>query len=253
MVRSAGLVLVLTLAAGPACEDSPSGPSEEFALSRTLETASYVFHFSPNDTVEPERQQAFHEWAVEVLDVSPTRKISYNKYRSRGHMGQITGAYNTNAYAHAEEFALHTIWPFDNHESVHLYSSLFGRPVALLSEGLAVSFQTDPAGNDFTPRWSGRELHSIVRGFRNQGTFVPLESLLETDEFVLAPADVRYPESGSFVLFLRESRGLDRLKELFAMGNVDDSRATLRASFERVYGVSLDAIEAEWIALLDGG
>jgi hypothetical protein len=245
--------VLLALVAVSGCGDSPSGPSEETALSQTRETASYLFHYSRNDYVEPERQQAFHDWAVRELEVSPPRKISYNKYLTRAHMGQLTGAFNTNAYAHAEEFALHTIWSFDNHESVHLYSSLFGRPVALLSEGIAVSFQTDPAGNDFTPKWSGQELHTIARRFRTQGTLVPLDNLLETSEFLLVSSDVRYPEAGSFVLFLRESRGLDRLKALFAMGNVNDSRATLRESFERVYGVPLETIEADWLALLDGG
>jgi hypothetical protein len=252
MVKHAGLVLLAwVLASG--CGDSPSGPSEEFLLSQSLETAAYVFHYSRNDYVEPERQQAFHDWATRELGVSPERQISYNKYRSRGHMGQLTGAYNTNAYADPGEFALHTIWSYDNHESVHLYTSLFGSPVALLNEGIAVSFQTDPAGNDFTPKWNLQELHPITRGFRNRGTFVPLDDLLETSDFLLAPADVRYPESGSFVLFLRESRGIDRLKALFALGNENDSKETLRLSFERVYGVPLETIEAEWISLLDAG
>lgn len=234
------------------CGNSPSGPSEEIALSQTRETASIVFHYSKNDFVEAEREQAFHDWAVGQLGVSPSRKVSYNKYLSRAHMGQLVGASNTNGFADPREFALHTIWPFDNHEPVHLYTSLFGSPVALLNEGIAVSFQTDPAANDFTPKWSGQPLHEIVRRFRRQGTFVPLDDLLETSRFLEAPSDVRYPESGSFVLFLRESRELDRLKELFALGNENDSEAVLRESFRRVYGVDLDEIEAEWIALLDG-
>jgi hypothetical protein len=122
MVRHGSSVL-FALAALSGCDDSPSGPSEELALSQTRETASYVFHYSRNDFVEAERQQAFHDWTVRELGV----------------------------------------------------------------------------------------------------------------------------------LFLRESRGLDRLKSLFSQGNTNDSEATLRESFERVYGVSLEQIEGEWIALLDGG
>ncbi len=33
----------------------------------------------------------------------------------------------------------------------------------------------------------------------------------------------------------------------------NDSRATPRESFERLYGIPLDEIEREWIAPLDGG
>jgi hypothetical protein len=246
-------VLSLGALAFPGCNDSPSGPSEETALSQTQETASIVFHYSRNDYVEAEREEAFCEWVVSQLGVSPTRKISYNKYLTRAHMGQLTGAYDTNGFAQPAEFALHTLWAFDNHEPVHLYASLFGSGVALLNEGIAVSFQTDPAGNDFVPKWNNQPLHDLARRFRRQGTLVPLDSLLETEEFLKASADVRYPESGSFVLFLRETRGLDRLKALLAAGSADDSRATLRASFERVYGVPLEQIEREWLALLDGG
>jgi hypothetical protein len=245
--------IVVVGIASSGCGGSPSGPSEELALSLTRETASFAFHYSQNDFVEAERQQAFHDWAVAELGVALARRISYNKYLSRAHMGQIIGASNTNGFAQPAELALHTIWPFDNHEPVHLYTSLFGSPVALLNEGIAVSFQTNPAGNDFVPRWSGQELHELARRFRRQGTFVPLDSLLETREFLLAPAEVRYPEAGSFVLFLRETRGLDRLKALFALGSESDSSAALRESFERVYGVPLDEIEREWIALLDEG
>jgi len=49
------------------------------------------------------------------------------------------------------------------------------------------------------------------------------------------------------VLFLRESRGLERLKALFALGNENDSEATLRESFERIYAVPLEQIENEWM------
>jgi hypothetical protein len=82
---------------------------------------------------------------------------------------------------------------------------------------------------------------------------VPLDRLLETQEFLQAPANVRYPESGSFVLFLRESQGLEKLKELFAIGNENDSSARLRESFQQVYGVPLETIEQEWLSMLDGG
>jgi hypothetical protein len=238
------------LAAAWSCNDSsPTGPSAP--LSETRETASIIFHYAPGDAVEAEREQAFHDWAVAELGPSLAGKMVYNKYLSRSHMGEHTGVYNTNGYAERNSLTLHTIWPFDNHEPVHLYTSGFGSPVALLSEGIAVSFQTDPAANDYLPKWNNERLHHAARRFRDSGLFVPLDRLLETQEFLQAPANVRYPEAGSFVLFLRESRGLARLKELFAMGNENDSRARLRESFQQVYGIPLESIEREWLSMLD--
>jgi hypothetical protein len=243
---------IAIFAAAWSCNDSPpTGPA--VPLSETLETASIVFHYSRGDRVEAEREQAFHDWAVAELGLPLPGKITFNKYLSRSHMGDHTGAFNTNGYANPSTLSLHTIWPFDNHEPVHLYTSRFGRPVALLNEGIAVSFQTDPAANDLVPKWNNERLHQAARRFRDSGLFVPLDRLLETQAFLQAPSNVRYPESGSFVLFLRESRGLERLKELFAMGNENDSSARLRESFQRVYGVSLEAIERDWLSMLDGG
>lgn len=40
---------------------------------------------------------------------------------------------------------LHTIWPFDNHEVVPVLTAPIGRPSDFFNEGIAVSFQTDPA------------------------------------------------------------------------------------------------------------
>jgi hypothetical protein len=65
--------MVLLLLFSPGCGESPSDPPEGLALSETRETASYVFHDSRNDVVELERQEAFHDWAIDELGVSPTR------------------------------------------------------------------------------------------------------------------------------------------------------------------------------------
>ncbi len=166
-------------------------------------------------------------------------------------MGVLTGNYNTNAYADPARFAIHTLFSFDNHEPVHLYTSLFGTAVGLFNEGIAVAFQTDPLANDFAPRWNGEALHDVARRFETQGRLAPISSMLTTSDFLLVPDDVRYPEAGSFVRFLLDTRGLEPMKELFGRSSPEDPADAVRERFHDVYGSTVEDVETEWLRFLD--
>jgi hypothetical protein len=242
----------LLLVTGFGCgHDSPSGPSEDAMLTESEETASIVFHFAPGDSVQAAREQAFHDWAVGVLGVSPTRMVSFNKYRNRNHMGQLVGVFNTNAFADPSQFAIHTIFSFDNHEPVHLYTSLFGQAVGLFNEGIAVAFQTDPAANDFVARWSGEPVHDVARRFQSQGRLAPIASMLATSDFLRVPDDVRYPEAGSFVRYLLDTYGLELMKSFFRLSSAEDPSETVRENFEQIYGTTVDQASGDWLRFLE--
>jgi hypothetical protein len=233
------------------CGGSPTSPSTGLSLGRRIDTPAIVFHFSANDTVDVDWQEAYDTWAVAALQVSVTRQISYNKYLSRSHMGDLTGNYNTNGFANPETFEIHTLWPRDNHEVVHLYSSLFGRPVARWNEGLAVAFQTNPPSGDFVPRWSGTPVHDLARQFRQSGRLIAIADLLATNDFRRFDPNVTYPEAGSFVRFVLDTYGLETLKRLFGLGNASNSPDVVRQQFQTVYGRPIADVEIDWWAMLD--
>jgi hypothetical protein len=85
-------------------------------------------------------------------------------------MGRFTGNGNTNGFAEPEQWRIHTIWPWDNHEVVHVYTATIGRPSDFFNEGIAVSFQTDPARADFTVRLNGEQVHDACRAYLRAGT-----------------------------------------------------------------------------------
>ena len=145
-----------------ACGGSPASPSKT-PLSQSVETPSYLFQFSQGDHIDSAWQESYHAWAVQALQVSVPRRITYNKYVSHDHMGQLTGSYTTNAYADRSAFAIHTLWPIDNHEIIHLFGSTFGDPVALWSEGMAVAFTVNAPAGDFVAKWNGTPVHVRAR------------------------------------------------------------------------------------------
>lgn len=255
--RRSRIVLLIMLAATTvvACSGSPTSPTSPAggggpALAVISETSHYVFRASPGDTIDTNWQERYHAWATATLGVTNARRITYNKYTSRSHMQAVIGVGNTNGFADRTTFTIHTLWPIDNHEVVHLFTSDWGDPVALVNEGLAVAFQIDP-GRDMTPRWSGTPLHDLMRSFRQQSRAVSLARLVDTASWRAEDPNVTYPESGSFMRWLIDTYGLDRVRGLYARAAGPNEAATgVRASFAAIYGRTVEELEQEWLAAI---
>jgi hypothetical protein len=168
-------------------------------------------------------------------------------------MGQVIGVSDANGWADGATFAIHTIWPVDNHEVVHLYSSAWGSPVALFSEGFAVAHSVKPSQGDFVPRWQGQPLHTLARGFRANGTLIALSRMADTRGFRSFDANVTYPESGSFVRYLIDTHGLEPMRRMFGALRANDPASAVNDAVVTVYGRDLAALESEWIQFLAAG
>lgn len=245
------IIFALAAAAVTACGSAtPSGPSafSTFALGAGPVTDAFEYRHAPDDTVNVEWQEVYHRWAIEALGIAPPRRIRYNKYKSREHMGSLIGVNNTNGFANGDTFEIHTIWPTDNHEVVHLYSASFGRTVALWSEGFAVAHQTNPPAGDLTPRWSGVALDDLVRRYHADGRFVSISQLLTTTDFRRFADTITYPEAGSFTRFVIGTCGLDGMKRMFGAVNTSASAEAVRTQFEAICGRSIETAEQSWLA-----
>jgi hypothetical protein len=234
-----------------ACGDSPSSPTAS-PLPLAGESANFRYYFSPGDAVQVDRQEAFHAWAVGRLGVALPRKIDYRKYTSRDDMGARTGRSNTNAYAEPEAFTIHTLWSWDNHEVVHIYTALVGRPSEFFNEGIAVAFQTDPLAGDLEPRFNGEQVHDAARRYRQSGQLVlPLSRVVTTSGFRgISDTVLSYREAGSFVDFLIARFGLDRVLQFFRASGRDDLLAVIEQRFQQSFGTTLEAAEADWLAFV---
>jgi hypothetical protein len=236
------------------CGDSPTGPSASGPpLSEHVATEHFDFAWSTGDRVDTAWQEAFHEWATRELQVTITRRISYSKYQSPMHMLALHyGPGNVNAWADPDLFTLHTIWSFDNHEVIHLYTSMIGRATSLLNEGIAVAFQVDPVRADMTPRWNNRHVHDVSASWRRQGRLVALNQMLTFEQWRAIDSQVAYPEAGSFVRFLLDAHGgIGAFRRLLSVSTQQDAPEVTRRNFEAAYGVPLETMEAEWLAMLD--
>lgn len=241
------------LAATAACGDSPTAPSAASGgLPLVAETATMRYYHEAGDTIDVARQEAFTTWAAGRLGVVPPQKIEYRKYWSREAMGRLTGNGNTNGFAEPSLWRFHTIWPFDNHEVVHVYTAMLGRPSDFFNEGIAVSFQADPGRADFTVRFNGQQVHDACRAYLLAGTLpLPLSRFVTTAGFRgITDSVLSYRLAGSFVLHRTERFGLATVLRFFQTNDRDESLSAIRARVQAVFGVSLDDAESDWLAML---
>lgn len=212
------------------------------------------YYHEPADTIDVPRQEAFNAWAIERLGIVLPAHVEYRKYLSRQDMARYTGNGNTNGFAEPSLWRFHTIWPFDNHEVVHVYTAILGRPSDFFNEGIAVSFQTDPARGDFTVRFNGQQVHEACRGYLQAGTLpLPLNRSVTTPGFRSIPDQVlSYRVAGSFVLHLTERFGLPAVLRFFQTNNRDETLDAIRTRFQTVFGASLEEAEVSWLAVLRG-
>jgi hypothetical protein len=233
------------------CGGSPSAPSPS-SLPLVNESAMMRYYHEPGDTIDVPRQEAFNAWAVERLGLTLPQKVEYRKYVSREAMGRYTGNANTNGFAEPALFRFHTIWPFDNHEVVHVFTALVGRPSDFFNEGIAVSFQVDPARGDYSVKFNGQQVHDATRLYLQAGSLPqPLSRYVTSSGFrSISDSTMSYRMAGSFVLYLTERFGLPAMLRFMQVNDRDESLEAVQGRAQAVFGVSLDQLESDWLAML---
>jgi hypothetical protein len=166
-------------------------------------------------------------------------------------MQQITGM-SANGWADPPSFSVHTIFPWQGHEVVHVLTALVGRPSDFFNEGIAVSMQVDPSSSDPAQAlWNGQPLDVIASTALAQGRLPHVQNMAETASFRVIPDVDGYPWAGSFLQLLVTKYGMTQTLDFFrGGGGRDESLSTIMSRFEQVYGVSIADADLAWRAYL---
>jgi hypothetical protein len=229
--------------------DGPTTPSAADQLSRTQVTAHIEFQFSEGDAVDAARQEAYYDWVIPYIGVSPPQRLQYRKYRDRGHLQRVTGQ-STNGFADPPGWVVHTIWPWDAHEAVHVYTALIGRPPDFFNEGIAVALSFDPLEGRFVSLWNNTPIDTIARQHLSAGTLPAISGLAETEAFRLVADQLSYPVAGSFVGFLVRERGMASMRAFFQGGSRGEALSSIQSRFAAAFGWSLAEAETRWRVFL---
>lgn len=185
----------------------------------------------------------------EFVGGAPPGKVTVWWYRSAEQKQQLVGAAHTQ-FAKPWRREIHVNdsgfpHPVVKHELAHaLLGPLGSRPFGVTArilglsphvgviEGMAVAAD-NPIDDLSLQEWAA--------AMKKQSMLPDVRTLLEPQGFYSAPASRAYTTAGAFLRWLQESRGAEKLRDLYRDGD-----------FVRVYGVELPVLVGEWETFLDG-
>lgn len=201
----------------------------------------YEYRWLDGDDVSlPDRQRnaATFERVRAWLGVAAPPRVTYWKYPDPRTKEEVTG---DGGNGHAGPDAIHTVWPVDAHEVVHVLTRRWGDAPALVAEGLAVHL---------SGAWQGRPVADYARDLVAQGRWVPLDELYATSDFRAHPDLVTYAEAGAFAEWLAR-KGPAPFRLLYERTKAGGASAEDRAAFQAVVGMDLATVDREvrgWLA-----
>jgi len=200
---------------------------------------NFVFHWLPGHPM-PEgsqaSQQAIFDDLSRRLGVDSHIVINYYFYPDTTTIRKILSLKGYQ-YVSWDDLEFHSINANDNHEVVHFITDPIGRPPRSLAEGLVFWLLDDI---------DGMTVEDAMKRLIRANAYPPLRNLLEYNLFMALEAQISMPCAASFVGFLVDRFGKEKLMEFFAAANGMNSYDAVATAVNKVYGVPLSEIEAAW-------
>jgi hypothetical protein len=234
---------------GGALGYAPDAEDLEAVLDGRVETEHFIIHYAhTRDTdadiavIAEDHEFRYHE-VVAQLGVAPAGKLRSFLFADSEQKARWFGARGVEMakpWRH-EIYLEHRAFPHGSlrHEIAHAVASAFGDPVFGIArhgvfiipgliEGLAVAIDWPGSYEQPTP-------HEAVRAMMDLGVEPSIGQLLSLQFFSVSSAR-GYTTAGSFLRFLLDRYGADKLRALYRSGG----------DFEAAYGVKRAALEAAW-------
>jgi hypothetical protein len=249
LVRCAiGAVAGLALTAGTGCNPI-LGPSQPDANWRVVESARFSIHVRPGSFAEQNAgaigAALDGQYAATIAAIGAPfgARVSAFLYDS-GRDADFDNDHSGVAYPETLAFRAVCVSPLDanlisllSHEANHvIIAGALGRAgTSMMSEGLAsavLSEERHPIGRS----------HYYVWTRTHRAEIPPMSRLVDDNEWDRVPQPVSYAASASFLAYLLETAGPERLRAVYHA----DSRA-FAVRFSEVYGKPLNDAEREWL------
>jgi len=140
-------------------------------------------------------------------------------------------------YVSWDDLEFHSINANDNHEIVHFMTDPIGRPPRALAEGTVFWLHDDI---------DGMTVDEAMKRLIKANAFPPLRNLLDYNLFMSLEPQISMPCAASFVGFLVDQFGTQKLMDYFAAINGMQSYDAVALATNKVYGIPLDELETAW-------
>jgi len=223
----------------------------EAPLDQRMESLHFIFYYAKGDTITEENIKEIETHFTgfcKDFDVSLSAKIDYYKYASREHKKFHTDRSGDSLAILKPQNDIHTIYPTNVHEMVHILAQYFGNPPLFLSEGIAVAYPGYyTLGYARYGYIKKRNLNERVKSLRKKGELIPLEQLLDVKIFMENGGDRSYVPSGSFVRYIIDKYGTGKFKDLYSTVKWDTSPGDFKKTFKQIYSIEFKKASEEWM------
>ncbi len=205
----------------------------------TATTKNFVFHWLPGHPMPDgsrESQQAIFDSMARRLGLEPQIVINYYFYPDTTTIRDMLSLKGYQ-YVSWDDLEFHSINPNDNHEIVHFMTDPIGRPPRALAEGTVFWLHDDV---------DGVTVDEAMKRLIKADAFPPLRNLLDYNLFMSLEPQISMPCAASFVGFLVDQFGIEKLMEFYAAINGMNSYDAVAMATNKVYEVPLDELEAAW-------
>jgi hypothetical protein len=229
----------------------------EEVLDGRVETAHFVIHYARTPDIEKDIEliardhELRYAQVVAQTGVAPAGKLRSFYFANRDQKARWMGARDVEMAKpwRREIYLDHRTFPHPSlrHEIAHAVASEFGDPIfgvaatrlvfglpnplqirAGLVEGLAVALDWPSGYERLTP-------HEAMRAMQVMGNSPTIRQLFSL-AFLTVSSARSYTAGGSFVRFLIERYGMEKMRALYSNGG----------DFDAAYAMSLDVLEGQW-------
>ena len=210
---------------------------------QTRQARNFVFHWVPERPFPEgsiENQQQLFDYYASRLKIESDVVVGYYLYPDTATIRKVMdiSEYQYVSYTDRE---IHTINPNENHEIIHLMTDEYGVPSRAILEGTV--FWLHGA-------WDGELVHAVAARHLAAGNLPSLEEMIDQTKRIELDYNVWMPAVASFIGFIVDVWGTERLLQLYGAPTGQTSYAPFARAFEMVYGKPCEEVEKEWRSVL---
>lgn len=205
----------------------------------TARTENFEFHWYPGHELPDSnraRQQAFFEFCERRLQVESDAVISYYYYPDSLTIRTALSLKGVQ-YVSWDDLEIHTINRNDFHETLHFITDAYGRPTRAISEGTVYWVRNN---------WGGYPVSKVGAYLMRMNQLARVPQFTDYSEFIKIPGAVTVPSAASFIDFLVQEWGTEKLMELYREVDGANNFPAFSRGFERVYEIPVADAEAQW-------
>lgn len=165
------------------------------------------------------------------------KRIYYRLYPDEQTFFDVTGRKRYQPFTRWADRELHSLATYEDHEMIHLILYDLGTPPFGLAKGLVFYFRA---------KYNGWDLHNAAKQDLFRKDIPALFRTINQRDFADSKVSVTVPAWGSFVTWLIDRHGMDKLLELYRTTNEITEAGPFSARFKSVYGVDFQKMDQDW-------